>query len=106
MIKVSFLYPYRENARFDMDYYCAQHMPWVAGLLGNTLKGWSADAGIAGGAPGASPAYVAAGHLLFDSVADFTAAVSPHSKAFSDDLVNYTDGDPPVVLISDIRATS
>ena len=44
--------------------------------------------------------------LLFDSVDAFTAAVSPHMKAFSDDMPNYTDGDPPVVQISEIRATS
>ena len=106
MIKVSFLYPYRENARFDIDYYCTHHMPWVAGLLGSALKGWSADAGLAGGAPGSSPAYAAAGHLLFDSVDAFTAAVSPHMKAFADDMVNYTEGDPPVVQVSDVRASS
>ena len=49
MIKVSFMYPYSENARFDIDYYCSHHMPWVAGLLGTTLKGWSADVGLGGG---------------------------------------------------------
>ena len=107
MIKVSFLYPYRENAPFDIDYYCTSHMPWVAGLLGSALKGWSADAGLAGGAPGSTPTYIAAGHLLFDSVDAFTAAVSPHAKAFSDDIANYyPDGGPPVVQISDVRASS
>jgi uncharacterized protein (TIGR02118 family) len=106
MIKVSFLYPYREDARFDIDYYCSHHMPWVAGLLGAALKGWSADAGIGGGAPDSKPAYAGVGHLLFDSVDDFKAAVAPHAKAFADDLPNYTDGDPAVVLISEIRATS
>lgn len=107
MIKVSFFYPYRETARFDIDYYCTSHMPWVAGLLGSATKGWSADAGLAGGAPGSAPTYVAAGHLLRDSVDAFTAAVSPHVKAFADDIVNhYPDGDPPVVQISDVRAVS
>ena len=106
MIKVSFLYPYSENARFDIDYYCSHHMPWVASLLGSALKGWSADAGVAGGAPGSKPAYAGAGHLLFDSVDAFTAAVAPHMKAFTDDIPNSTDGDPPVVQISEIRASS
>jgi uncharacterized protein (TIGR02118 family) len=107
MIKVSFFYPYRENAPFDIDYYCARHMPWVAGLLGSALKSWSADAGLAGGAPGSSPPYIAAGHLLFDSVDAFAAAVAPHAKAFSDDIVNYyPDGAAPVVQISDVRASS
>ncbi len=26
MIKVSILYPYRENGHFDVDYYCVTHM--------------------------------------------------------------------------------
>jgi len=106
MIKVSFMYLYSENARFDIDYYCSHHMPWVAGLLGTTLKGWSADVGLGGGAPGSKPLYVAAGHLLFDSVDAFKAAVAPHAKAFADDLTNYTDGDPAVVQISEVRASS
>jgi uncharacterized protein (TIGR02118 family) len=107
MIKVSFFYPYRENAPFDIDYYCTSHMPWVAGLLGSALKGWSADAGLAGGALGSTPTYIAAGHLLFDSVDAFTAAVSPHAKAFSADIENYyPDGVAPVVQISDVRAAS
>lgn len=105
MIKVSLLSPYRENARFDIDYYSSHHMPWVAGLLGSTLRGWSADAGLAGGAPGSPPVYIAAGHLLFDSVDAFTAAVSPHMKAFAEDIVNYTDGGPPLVQINDVRAS-
>jgi hypothetical protein len=29
MIKVSFFYPYRENARFDIDYYCPDGGPPV-----------------------------------------------------------------------------
>ena len=34
MIKVSFLYPYRENGHFDVDYYCTTHMPFAAGRPG------------------------------------------------------------------------
>ena len=52
MIKVSILYPYRENGRFDMDYYCGTHMPLAAKLFGAALKGWSVDAGINAGPPG------------------------------------------------------
>ncbi|WP_122659812.1 EthD family reductase, partial [Pseudomonas viridiflava] len=32
MIKVSVLYPYKEGARFDHDYYRDQHMPLVQSL--------------------------------------------------------------------------
>jgi len=33
MIKVSILYPYRENGKFDVEYYCGTHMPLAAKLL-------------------------------------------------------------------------
>jgi uncharacterized protein (TIGR02118 family) len=101
MIKVSFLYPYRENGRFDIDYYCNTHMPMVAEKLGDALKGWSVDVGLAAGP---APAFVAIGHTLFDSVDAFKAAIQPHGKLFAADLPNYSDGDPPIVLISDRRA--
>lgn len=101
MIKVSFLYEYRENGRFDVDYYCNTHMPLVAEKFGDALKGWSVDIGRT---TNTAPAFVVIGHTLFDSVGDFAAAVAPHSKLFADDLANYSDGDPPIVQISDTHA--
>jgi uncharacterized protein (TIGR02118 family) len=100
MIKVSFLYPYRENGRFDVDYYCNIHMPLVAEKFGDALKGWSVDVGLK---TSAAPAFVVIGHTLFDSIEAFGAAVAPHSKLFADDLANYSDGDPPIVQFSDPR---
>lgn len=65
MIKVSILYPYRENGRFDSKYYSTRHMPLAARLFGDALRGWSVDIGVNAGPPG-TPPYVAAGHFLFD----------------------------------------
>ena len=39
MIKVSVLYPKEVGSRFDMDYYCATHMPMVQRLLAPAIKG-------------------------------------------------------------------
>jgi hypothetical protein len=39
MIKVSILYPYRENGHFDVDYYCVTHMPLAAKLFTEGLVG-------------------------------------------------------------------
>lgn len=100
MIKVSFLYPYRENGRFDVEYYCTTHMPMVAEKFGAALKGWSVDVGVTAGSP---PAFSVIGHTLFDSVDAFATAVKPHAKLFADDLANYSDGSPPVVQISETR---
>jgi hypothetical protein len=55
MIKVSILYPYRENGKFDVEYYCRTHMPLAAGLFGAAPKGSSVDIGINAGPPGTPP---------------------------------------------------
>jgi hypothetical protein len=33
MQRVTVLYPYGADVKFDFDYYLAKHVPWVAGLL-------------------------------------------------------------------------
>ena len=71
MIKVSVLYPQKAGAKFDMDYYCDSHMPLVQSKLKPALKGIAVDKGLAGGAPGAPPSYVAMCHLWFESAAAF-----------------------------------
>ncbi|AFT86874.1 MULTISPECIES: EthD family reductase [Burkholderiaceae] len=105
MIKVSILYPYRENGHFDVDYYCATHMPLAAELFGPSLKGWSVDVGINAGPPGTPPPYVAAGHFLFDSTDDFYKVFKPASERLLADIPNYTDGGNGAILISEIKVS-
>lgn len=101
MIKVSVFYPNTENCKFDLDYYCNTHMPMVRDLLGSSCMGIGVDHGLAGGTPGARPAYAAIGHLSFETVAAFQAAFGPHAKAISADLRNYTNVEP-VIQISNV----
>ena len=101
MIKVSVLYPHRDGAKFDMDYYCDSHMPLVQRQLRPALKGIAVDKGLAGGAPGAPPTYVAAGHLLFESVDEFQSAFAANGDAIVADIANYTDIEP-VLQISEV----
>ena len=102
MIKVSVLYPKTADSSFDIDYYCNRHMPMVKEKLGAALKAMSVDHGLAGGAPGSSPAYAAMGHLHFDSVEAFQVAFGLHAKAIMGDIPNYTSVQP-VVQISEIK---
>jgi hypothetical protein len=39
MIKVSVLYPHKEDFKFDMNYYINSHIPMVGEKLGSALKG-------------------------------------------------------------------
>lgn len=98
MIKVSVMYPSGKDAKFDIDYYTATHMPMVQGKLGAALKKIAVEQGLAGGAPGSPPAYVAMGHLYFDSVESFQAAFGPHAAAIMADLPNFTNATPTVQI--------
>lgn len=102
MIKVSVFYPSGADAKFDMGYYCSRHMPMVKHKLGAALKSMAVEQGIAGGAPGAPPAYVAMGHLYFDSVEAFQGAFAPHAEAIMADIPNYTNVQP-AIQISDVK---
>ena len=101
MIKVSILYPFRENVRFDVEYYCNRHMPLAAKHFGSALKGWSVDKSISGGEPNSAPGFVAAGHFLFDSVDAFKQVFEPAAAELVADIPNYTDSTPQI-LISDV----
>lgn len=101
MIKVSVLYPNGKDTQFDMDYYCNKHLPLVLGLLASKVKSGAVEKGLAGGAPGAPAAYVAMGHLYFDSVEDFENAHSPNAEKIMADIPNFTNSSP-VIQISEV----
>ena len=102
MIKVSVLYPRSGDAAFDMNYYVTKHMPMVRQKLGAACKGMAVEQGLAGGAPGAPPSFVALGHLLFDSVDSFQKAFAPHAKDIMADIPNYTKIEP-VIQVSEVK---
>jgi uncharacterized protein (TIGR02118 family) len=100
MIKVSVLYANRDGASFDMKYYLDVHVPLVERLLGEALKGAEVDQGI--GALQGPPAYVAIGHLWFDSVDAFQAALGAHGAEIMADIPKYTNIQP-IIQISSVR---
>ena len=64
MIKVSVMYPNKEGARFDHQYYRDKHMPLVKARLGDACKYYTIDKGLAGGAPGDPATYVGMCHIF------------------------------------------
>ena len=102
MIKVSVLYPASAGTKFDMTYYLNSHIPMVRQKLGAAVKGASVEQGLAGVQPGSPPAYLAMGHLLFDSVEAFQESFGPHAQAILGDIPNYTNTQP-TIQISEVK---
>lgn len=102
MIKVSVVYPHSEGKKFDMKYYCEKHMPMVKQKLGSACKSIAVEQGIAGGAPGTPPTYVAMGHIYCESVEAFQAAFGPHMAEIMADIPNYTPIQP-IIQISEVK---
>lgn len=101
MIKVSVLYPNNPGVRFDLHYYCTQHMDIVRKCLGDACKGIAVDQGLASADPGSRAPFVAMGHLYFDSLESFQHSFAPHAERIMGDLPNYTDSQP-LIQISEV----
>lgn len=102
MIKVSVMYPNGPDRTFDMDYYLDSHVPMVAEKLGAAVKGASVDQGLGGPEPGSTPAYLAMGHLLFESVEVFQESFGPHAPQILGDIPNFTNAQP-TIQISEVK---
>ena len=102
MIKISVLYPNGDGHVFDMSYYLAKHIPLVRRLSGAALKKVEVEEGMAGLATGSPPAYLAMGHLFFESVQTFQSAFGPHAAEISGDIPNYTNT-KPTIQISEVK---
>jgi len=104
MIKVSFFYPNKENAKFDHDYFVNKHMPFgIEKQKPLGLLRFDIDKGVASGVPGVQAPYVAIGHLFFDSIEKFQNSMEKVGGELIADLPNFTDIEP-VVQISEVLA--
>ncbi len=101
MVVVSVLYPGGAGSRFDLDYYLQRHIPMVQRRLCAPLMRVAVERGLAGGAPGAPPPFLAAAHLHFESVEAFQGAFAPHAETIMADVPNYTNT-TPVIQISEV----
>ena len=101
MIKVSVLYPNGVGKKFDMEYYCNQHVSLVGGLLGDAVKGATVEKGIGGGEPGSPATYAAMSSLYFNTVEAFQNSFGPNQEKIMADLPNFTNIEP-VIQISEV----
>lgn len=102
MVKVSVLYPNREDTKFDMAYYLNRHIPMVRQRLGSALKKVSVEQGILDEATGSSAPYATTCHLLFDSVQDYQTSFGPHAEEIVADIPKYTNS-LPLIQIGEVK---
>lgn len=103
MIKLSVLYPAGEGKTFDMDYYLNSHIPMVAKLLGDAVKGATVEQGLGGPVPNSPATYAAMGNMYFDSMESFQNSFGPNAPQILGDLPNFTNAEP-VVQLSEVMA--
>jgi uncharacterized protein (TIGR02118 family) len=71
------LYPNKDGAKFDMDYYLTSHIPMLKRELGSALKGCIVEQGLGGRADGTKAEFAVLCHLRFDSVESYQQAIGP-----------------------------
>ena len=94
MIKVSMLFPGGEDETFDMDYYISRHIPLIRKLMKGEVKEAAVEKGLAGGAPGSMPPYLAVASFCFESVEAFSNIFEPNAPEIMADLENFTTSKP------------
>ena len=102
MFKVAILYPNGEGKTFDLDYYENKHMPMVAEFLGQNLKFYEIDKGIAGRTPNDKVPYLAIGYFYVKDVAEYNKVIGQNIDVIINDFKNYTNIQP-VIQTSEIK---
>jgi uncharacterized protein (TIGR02118 family) len=96
MIKLSVMYPKGEGTTFNMDYYLNTHIPLVAKLLGDAIKGATVEEGLGGPVPNSPAAFAAMGNLYFDTLESFQGSFGPNAPEILADIPNFTNTQPTV----------
>ncbi|MBA4139073.1 MAG: EthD family reductase [Segetibacter sp.] len=100
MVQLSILYPKKEDATFDWDYYLNIHMPMSIKLQGEALKNVTITKGL-DGIEGVPVVFMAITNMMYESVNSFMEAFTPHADVLQGDMKNYTNIHP-VIQFSEV----
>ena len=90
MQRVTVLYPNKDGANFDFEYYTKKHVPWVAGLVGNSIEVRRGLSSVTG----APAPFVCLATIHVNSIEEFKAAFAKHGAEILADIPNYTNIEP------------
>lgn len=100
MFKVSVMYPYEKDGKFDFDYYRTKHMELVhQNLKPFGLIKTEVNKGISGG--DTPPPYICIGHLYFQSRDGYEKGIAQCGSILRGDIPNFTNL-TPVRMISEV----
>lgn len=97
---LTILYPNEPDAKYDVDYYIAKHMPLVVSAFQKYgVTGWSVTR-----YTGAEPKYFFAGHIQFTNIEDVQKALdSPEAAETMLDVPNYSNKQPVILMGEDAK---
>lgn len=87
---VTVLYPNKENAIFNFEYYMTKHVPWVSELVGKPIevrRGLSSPMG-------ANSPFVCIATIHVNSLDEFQPIFAKHGAQIMADIPNYTNIQP------------
>jgi uncharacterized protein (TIGR02118 family) len=90
MQRVTVIYPNKEGAKFNFEYYTRKHVPWVAGLVGKSIE---VRRGISS-ASGSPAPFVCLATIQVDSIEEFQVVFAKHGAEILADIPNYTNIEP------------
>jgi uncharacterized protein (TIGR02118 family) len=90
MQRVTVIYPNKEGATFNFEYYTRKHVPWVAGLVGKSIE---VRRGISS-ASGSPAPFVCLATIQVDSIEEFQVVFAKHGAEILADIPNYTNIEP------------
>ena len=98
MIRVIVLYPAKEGAKFDFDYYTQKHMPMAASQLKEFgCIRTEVDRGL-GTADGGSALFVCIGYLYFENIEGMKRGYQAQGAELMGDIPNFTNIEPQIQI--------
>jgi uncharacterized protein (TIGR02118 family) len=94
---MTILYPNKEGAKFDFDYYVQTHVPLANGLLGHEF---TVTRGISSAQGGPSP-FLCIARMDIGTVSEFMPVLMQHVEGLAKDIPNYTNVEP-VILFEEV----
>ena len=91
MLYVTVIYPNKDGATFDFEYYMKKHIPMATAMFGAAIEVRKGIGSLAG-----APAFLCMGTIPIRSIEEFQAVMAQRGGELLADIPNYTNVEPVV----------